>query len=843
MAPDARPPRWVAVLFLLSGMAALGVETIWLRWFRLLFGATAPAAAATLVAFFAGHALGAGLAARWIPGRARPLRIYAGLELAAGAWALAVPGLLRLGELALAAVYDPLRDAPWALATLRFAIAGLATLPASACLGATLPAIAAAVLPGERALGSGGAGLYAANLLGAALGAAASAFLLIDALGVPATYACAVALHAGVGLAAWGLSRGLPRPPEPAPPPPPGEPPLRFPRPALLPLAALSGFGTFAAQVLGVQAFGQVLNQSVYAFGAVLVVVLVTLALGAGVVAAAQRARIDPRTLLGASLLLAALGLWTFPTALYAATDELRFLGSQSPWPGYLGRALGIAALTAGPALLGAGLVFPSLFALAGRSRRGSDPAAHLGRLVAANTAGALCGALAAPFLLMPLAGLWRGFLVLGALYALPAALLPDASRGRWGLRALGLAAGVLLVIEIANPARIPLVRLARNETLVHVESTPSGVVAVVERPDGRLIRTDNHYMLGGDSEKIHEERQGHLPLLLHPKARRVAYVGTASGITAGASTAHSVEEIYLVEIVPGVARAAQRFFSRSNRGVPSDPRARVVVDDARNFFRSTRVELDVVVADLFVPWRAGVGSLYAHEHFSAIRDRLAPGGLFCQWLPLYQLTEEQLRIIAATFLDVFPRAALFRGDFFARYPIVALVGYTGPPARPEEVAGAARRLARRGEPDRWIRDPLGVFSLYAGPLEPLAEELQAAPRSSDASPRLEFLAARSHAGGERGIEAPFVLGRWLAFEKRLRELREARGDPIYPGLAARQRRAALGGEQLRAAGVAFAAGREAEASRALEAAAALLPRRLFADAEPDPTIAEVWTR
>src|SRR4029453_18785232 len=60
------------LLFLRSGPGALVVETTWLRWLRDLLGATAPAASATLVAFFLGQALGAPGAARLAPRAARP---------------------------------------------------------------------------------------------------------------------------------------------------------------------------------------------------------------------------------------------------------------------------------------------------------------------------------------------------------------------------------------------------------------------------------------------------------------------------------------------------------------------------------------------------------------------------------------------------------------------------------------------------------------------------------------------------------------------------------------------------------------------------------------------------
>jgi spermidine synthase len=398
-----------------------------------------------------------------------------------------------------------------------------------------------------------------------------------------------------------------------------------------------------------------------------------------------------------------------------------------------------------------------------------------------------------------------------------------------------------MVVLLVASPLALPAARLERGETLVSAESGPAGVVAVVQRGADRVIRTDNFSVLGGTSETVHQERQGHLALLLAPWARRVAYVGSATGISAGAVLAHPVEGLTLVEIVPGVADAARRYFSAWNHGVYDAPRTHVVLDDARNFLRSTRERFDLVIADLFVPWRAGTGALYTREHFEAIRAHLAKDGVFCQWLPLYQLGEPELESIVATFVDVYPRAALFRGDFYGSYPIVALVGYTGRVPTADEVARAAGELAAAGATDRWVTDPLGPFALYIGPLAPLAAELGRVPRNTDDRPRIEFLAARTHAGGTRGKERPTTGLAWARFDERVRSAALRRGDDVFPDLSPERRRASEGGAALQSAGALWVAGRAGDSARALAAASELLPPSLLGAAPADPTAAEVW--
>lgn len=834
----------LVALYAVSGLAALLLETTWLRWFRLLFGATAPAASAALVAFFAGQALGAALGARFVPRLRRPLSAYGALELGAGAGALAVPALLAAGEALVRPFYAELAAAPAALTALRFAIALAATLPAAACMGAALPAIGAARLPQRRDLGGPGTALYAANLAGAAAGAALAAFALPEWIGLSGSHGLGAALLAAVGAVAWLLgrrrrAREITPAPEPVAAAEPGAPRLG-PR-AIALLAALSGFGALAAQVLLVRAFSLVLDQSAWSFGAVAVTVLCALALGAGIVSLARRRSLaSPEALLVTGLCLASLGLAVFPALLSDLTDGLTPLTAAAPGAPTPAAALRLAFASAGLALLGAALALPALFAAAGESGAGRAEA-HLGRLAAANTAGAIAGALVAPFVWLETLSLWASFLALSIVYALPAIFVPLSGRRARLRRDLALALGWIAVLSRANPLALPDVAVRAGEQVEAWESSAAALVAVVRRGDERLLRIDGHYSLGGSADRVHQERQGHLAALLRPGARRVAWIGSATGISAGAITAHGVERLALVELVPGVAHAAADHFGAENRGVHTRPTTRVVIDDARNFLRATDERFDLIAADLFVPWRAGAGSLYAREHFENARSRLTADGAFVQWLPLYQLDAETFAIVAATFLDVFPRAAVFRGDFFGRFPIAALVGYPGSPPSPEAISSAAARLGAAGEGDRWIADPLGVWSLYAGPLGPLAPRLAGVERNSDAWPRVEQRAARNSAAAGGAPREPFVAERWLGFVEALRSAARRSGDDVFPGLSPAARRASRGGALLQAASTEWSAGHPDSAARLLAAAADSIPARLLDPDHPDPTAAEVW--
>ena len=233
------------------------------------------------------------------------------------------------------------------------------------------------------------------------------------------------------------------------------------------------------------------------------------------------------------------------------------------------------------------------------------------------------------------------------------------------------------------------------------------------------------------------------------------------SGITAGASLLHPVERVTVVEIVPEVIDAVREHFAEASLGIVNSPRVEIVAEDARNFLSGSARQLDVIVGDLFVPWRRGEAALYTADHFTAARRALAPGGIFCQWLPLFQLAEEEFNIVTATFLDVFPHATLWRGDFAPDAPSVALIGQLdGATIDPAFVERRVRELkADAANPS--LVHPAGFWIFLVGPLDPREERFARARRNQENEPWLEILGPLNHASSSLG-DVPLFVGRRL---------------------------------------------------------------------------------
>ena len=709
-------PLWAC--FALSGASALGLELLWLRSAGLVLGTTAATAAAVVAGYFAGLAAGAWLARG---GSDRPVRRYALLELGVAAGAV----LSCLAFRALAA--DAAQRALGAVGTAgRVAVVALIVVPVTAALGATLPTLCQA-LAAPSLVGRRGGALYALNTLGGAVGVAAMGFGLPAALGVTASYVATAAASALAGLVALAIGD--------APPATPRAVSATSPSSArgVWLVAGGAGFVGMSLEILWVTLFAQVLHNSVYSFAAVSLVFLLALAAGAELSAVLLR-RVDPARLAAAGLLLAGAatiaGVWTF----VSLTGGLRYVGVQTSLAQYLVRIVGLAALSAGPATLASGLVLPALWAAFGERERAARP---VGALTGANLVGGAAGALAAAFVVLPWLGLRAGFLLAAVVSLVLAAVADDDRR----LRRLAYAGLVLAVV--ADPGRAPLAYLNSGETVRVIQESAAGIVSVVDTGEDRQLRLDNYYVLGGSAAERNERRQGLLPLLLHPAPRRVVFIGMATGVSASAATALNVDDLTVIEVVPDVAALARTQFGQWNAGLLDRPDVRLVLDDGRRYLAGTGARFDVVVSDLFIPWHASAGNLYSLDMYRTAARRLADGGLFVQWLPLYQLSREEFEVIARTFLAAFPHVTLWRNDFYPNRPVLGLVGSQRPLRVDLERVGA--RLA--GLP-AWGRDsllaaPRAIGMLYVADLSSRADALPAGPVTRDDRPVLEFLAPR----------------------------------------------------------------------------------------------------
>lgn len=723
----------VLALFFGSGATALIYEVLWMKELGLLFGNTAYAAATTLAAFFSGLAVGSYVWGQRAVRLNNPLRTYGLLELAV---AMSVAGyflLLTAYRWLYPVIFGLFGDSHGVFLFIKFALALLILFPPAFFLGGTLPVMSHYVVRHIDFLGRRVSLLYAVNTVGAALGALLAGFYLPLWLGFRNTYLLAMGLSAGIGLLALQLARGelirLPIAKILRPVVEKGHSAVLS-WPLLRLFSFLSGLVTLSLQVLWTRMFAQVLQNSVYTFAIILVSFLLLLSMGAGLAHWLMRQRFSPQTCLFALLIAGALWVSASPFLFNGWTEGLHAIGWATDWSGYMLDVFGMALAVMAPSLLFLGAVFPFLLKLA--ESHASSAGHAVGQLAAWNTLGAITGALLAGFVLLDQIGLWAGIRLMGMVYLLASIYLlfrePQLSRRLIAFPLIG----ILSLVSVFETSRLPLALIdtvTEEESLVEVWQGSAATVAVVRQADELEIRVNNYYTLGGTGSKSLEEMQAWLPLTLHPQARSVYIVGLGTGITAGASLNFPIRKLVVTELLPEVVEASSKYFYPYNNRLFYDPRARVIAEDGRNYLSGTQEKFDVIIADLFVPWKAGTGSLYTLEHFQTVHDHLQENGLFMQWLPTYRLSREEFFIIVRTLQTLFPQVTLWRSDFSPYKPVVGLLAQKQPDPLPEGVPVTASPQAQA----------LPLLAYYAGNLEALRAELQGLPVNREDKPVIEY--------------------------------------------------------------------------------------------------------
>ncbi|GMV99391.1 MAG: hypothetical protein AMXMBFR84_05300 [Candidatus Hydrogenedentota bacterium] len=684
-------PGWTSwVLFLIilifffgSGACGLVYQVVWTRKLVLLLGTASYAVSTVLSVFFLGLGVGSLWGGRLADRSARPLFLYGVFEILIGVWAavfiltvdhveaLAIP-LLRLGESARLTGVG-IR----ALLALAFLIVPVTLM------GATLPLLARYVTRQKSYWGGRVGSLYSLNTFGAVAGCASAGFLLLPALGYTRSTFLGVLVNVLIGLAALAMSRATERgshieqEPESDVDP---ETVRSKATPAVLIAFAVSGFCFLALEVFWTRLLTIVFLGTTYAYTTMLTTVLCGIALGS-LCAAAFVDRIKRPVLtygivqsMTAVACLAMMPLLAqLPDYFAAAQQDAGYTWDPMIWSKF---RLSFAMLFAPTFLFGMSFPFAVRALTALNPRRiGRD----VGLLYGFNTLGGVVGAFAAGFVLISWIGTHNGILAMGLFIAVSGILLivscPE-SKAAWktGFGMSTAVATVVAVFLLPDDVGLAMNRsyMPEDHRLITVHEGIEGTVAVtepIEKESGR----DRALWINGVQATVSIEKgikmnrfQGVLPLLFDRDPKRVLFMCFGSGITCGTLGMSDFESIDAVEISPDVLRAAP-LFAIDNFSVVSNPKVTFHVDDGRNFLLRTAKMYDVITFEPMPLALAGVSTFYTQDYYRLCLERLSPGGLVSQWVPLHSLNPEVVRSLVRTFREVFPEycAWFLNADMF----------------------------------------------------------------------------------------------------------------------------------------------------------------------------------
>ena len=666
-----------------------------------------------------------------------------------------IPTILSWSESPVIAVWLGSSSPVWQT-VIRIVFCFLLLLPATTALGVTLPMMAEFLaLEGRRDLtdanNAGRVSLaYALNTTGALVGVLCATFILLVFVGVRTSSYVAAFMSAVCGIAAFMSLKGKKATVQKLS----SKDELRLSssfqplspdsRLFWLLVAALSGFGTLALEVLYTRMFALVFHNSTYTFGSVVAVFLASLALGAALASRLQR-RYHTESLAGWIACSGALATVVSVLSFVGLTGLTYYRYGDSFWQ-YIGGALILVALVVVPPITLLGMLLPLAWKATGHNE---NVGGVVGRLTAVNTLAAALGALTTSFLLLPWIGLWTSFVLIAMPFGIIGFVLLVHSKHLVGAYCALIVFSVLTLFALRSPVVPSGNQTQQDERLIKRWNSPYGWIDVVrqEKTGSLRVRQNLHYRFGRTGENAREYRQAHIPLLLHERPRDVLFLGLGTGLTAGGAIPHQdLKNIVVVELIPEVIEAA-RLLEDHNYGVVDQANVQVHVDDARHYLLAAECRFDVIISDLFVPWESGSGYLYTVEHYRVARQRLKPGGLFCQWLPLYQIGTREFEMIADSFATVFPHTTLWWGEMDAAKPVLALVGTHS------LIELNARQLEHRLARLRWetkssddyLRTTERFFKSYQGDWTPRNPSLL----NTDEHPRIEFLTPVSNRNHE----------------------------------------------------------------------------------------------
>lgn len=666
-------------VMMLSGFAGLGYQMVWSRLLAVSLGHETVAVLAVVAAFFIGLSLGAFALNQKIHTSQVPHRWYIGLEALIGLWAVALIFLIPFYNSRMPALIG-ISPSPVQHWLLSFGGTFLLLLPATAAMGATLPAVEKIFATLCRQTNKV-AGLYAGNTLGAVAGTLVGTFILVPKLGLSSTllvlavinFCCAaivIFLFKNNRAATAEKTNNVS-----------ARPTDTYPltnlaaNTSLLTLLFITGLLGIGFEVLVIRVLSQILENTVYTFASVLSVYLTGTALGAALY---QKLASDKMSsseqwsaylfyLLMATSLLSCLGV----AALWLSDGVYHFI-----WNG-LGNNLSSALI--GEIIVAATVFLLPTIAMGALFSHLAQRAVNttgLGAALGCNNLGAACAPLLFGLILVPNAGMKWTALTTAAIYLLLILFFkPPLPRKKLTLL---LAPALSITFLILLPQQLRFVSHDKNSRILDYREGVMAAVAVVEDGFGdRHLKVNNHFTMGGTASRFSDHRQTHLPLLLHGSPRSALFLGLGTGITFEAAQYYPQLHATGVELIPENLEVMDYFGSRPvTANWSSAPQ--LLSADARRYILSNKEKFDVIVGEIFHPSRDGAGSLYTREHFAAVKNRLNPGGIFGQWLPLFQLDINTLKTIIRTFVAVFPNAELHLGHLSLQQPILCLIGTDG---------------------------------------------------------------------------------------------------------------------------------------------------------------------
>ncbi len=754
------------IVFFLSGCAALIYEMIWFRQLGLIFGNTVHAAATVLTAFMTGLAWGSWYFGRRADSFRNPLKVFGVLELAIGFFAVSVPFWLMLSQVIYRWFYQNVSSSLLLLTGLRFALSFLILLLPTFCMGGSLPVLTRHLVSDSKGFSRKIGWLYGVNTVGAVVGTFLGGFVLIPLIGVQHSFNLAVAISLSAGLIAVAVSVKcrLPQPLEPSVPAAEVRAVSRSAREWIYLIGmAIEGFVAMGLEVIWFRALILTYGSNTYSFSVVLIVFLAGTAIGSACLGWLAGRVKNLLWLLAVTQLV--LGVYII-ASLYWYDAQPEFLLEYCRVRGLSWNTM----MTARFLITLKFLLIPTIlmgftFTQASTALKRIYSSSHaVSKIYYFNTIGDILGSFAAGFLILPALGMERSLLLMGWITLALCALYAVFSSRRIFM-ALVLAAACVTAgwsalkppawdhqLMASGPYFAPAKFIAEDELLLRKQLATEQLLFYREGKTATVSvskteEEDMAYVIDGKVEAdtlprgmLVQRMIGHLPMLFHPDPKKVMNLGLGAGVTFGSLGCYPVDHLEVVEIEPVVMDGA-KVWKEYNHDIISHPDAMFTINDGRNHFFCTTGRYDVITSDPFEPVVGGAANLFTVEHFKLAKACLKEGGIMCQWVPMYEMSQEDFLTILRSFVHVFPDSALF----FTGLDILMLGSRDGLRPDPQNVSAkydipaVSNSLAEIG-----MNRPEMILGMFVAQMSEGNQFVGDGPLNTDNRPVIEFSAPKS---------------------------------------------------------------------------------------------------
>lgn len=226
---------------------------------------------------------------------------------------------------------------------------------------------------------------------------------------------------------------------------------------------------------------------------------------------------------------------------------------------------------------------------------------------------------------------------------------------------------GLSVTIPVHNQLGLRAARQSESDSILFYREGVFGTVSVsINTRNIKILKINGVGEVPTDYDSMRAFRMlAYLPFMIHENPRSLLSIAFGGGITFGSIANTGLPRMKCIEICGDVLDAAHLFEPENNR-VRQRMEDKILIQDGRTYIRNTREHFDIITSDATHPASFDSWVLYTREFYRSCREKLHPGGIMAQWIPLHGLSVADYRSVLKTFSSVFDYTQLYLANAYS---------------------------------------------------------------------------------------------------------------------------------------------------------------------------------